>query len=129
MGKKLKVLKKEDGIKLEQEGSVAWKLLTPETVGCKNMDLGILWLDKNKKTKPNVHPNSEEMFYILKGHGKIIVENESADIEPGMAIYIIPNVIHSFENTGNEKMVFLLMHAPQESMEELDKSPWKQSNP
>lgn len=129
MGKKLKTIKKEEGIRLEQEGSVAWMLLNPKTVGSKNMDLGILRLEKNNKTKPNIHPSSEEMFYVLTGHGRIIVENESADIEPGLAIYIPPNVVHIFENTGTETMVFLLMHAPPETKEEVKRSPWKQAKP
>jgi len=129
MGEKLKTIKKEEGIRLEQEGSVAWMLLTPETVGSKNMDLGILRLERNNKTKPNIHPSSEEMFYVLTGRGRIIVENESADIEPGLAIYIPPNVVHIFENTGTEPIVFLLMHAPPETKEEVKGSPWKQAKP
>jgi mannose-6-phosphate isomerase-like protein (cupin superfamily) len=127
MNEKLKTIKKEKGIRLEQKGSIAWMLLNPETVGSKNMDLGILQLESNNKTKPNIHPSSEEMFYILKGHGRIIVENESTDIEPGLAIYIPQNVEHTFENTGTEPMVFLLMHAPPETKEEVKRSPWKQA--
>jgi len=125
MSEKLKTIKKENGIRFEQEGSVVWMLLTSETVGSKNMDLGILRLEGNNKTKPNIHPSSEEMFYVLSGRGRIIVENESADIEPGLAIYIPPNVVHIFENTGTETMVFLLMHAPPETKEEIKRSPWK----
>ena len=128
MGRKIKIVKEGEGAVAVQAGCTARMLLIPQSVGSKDMDLGILSLEQDCETKPNVHPISEELFYILKGKGKIIVEDEEEDVAVGMGIYIPHNVSHVFVNTGEEPLVFLLMHAPPERKEDLKKSPWREVN-
>ena len=124
MSRKLRVVREEEGETFFQPGSVAKMLISPKLTGSKGMDLGILRLDSQKETKPNVHPVSEELFYILKGKGKIIVEDEMGEISAGMSIYIPPNVSHVFVNTGEEPLEFILMHSPPEREEDARNSPW-----
>jgi mannose-6-phosphate isomerase-like protein (cupin superfamily) len=74
-----------------------------------------------------MHPRSEEMFYLLKGKGTITVEDETEEIEAGVAIYIPENVVHHFENTQDGEMVFILVHAPPEDAQDVADSPWAQA--
>ena len=67
------------------------------------------------------------MFYMLKGKGTITVEEETEEIEAGVAIYIPENVIHHFENTQDEEMIFILVHAPPEDAEDVTDSPWAEA--
>ena len=43
-----------------------------------------------KSTQEHHHPESEEIYYILKGKGRIRVNGESRDIGPGDAIGMLP---------------------------------------
>jgi len=109
-----------------QEWAEVKKLITPKTAGSKNVDLGILRLQSKKKTIPNTHPESEELFYILKGKGTLTADQETKEIRAGQGIYIPPNVTHTFENTGDEVLEFLLILCPPQSGEEMKTSPWSE---
>ena len=127
MGDIVKVVRESEGQTFVQETCRATILLSPDNVASRGMDLGILHLQPRSKTLPNMHPRSEEMFYLLKGKGTITVENETEEIEAGVAIYIPENVVHHFENTQDEEMVFILVHAPPEDAQDVADSPWAQA--
>jgi mannose-6-phosphate isomerase-like protein (cupin superfamily) len=128
MGRLVKVVRESEGRIYAQETCRATMLLTSDNVAARHMDLGILHLKPHSKTLPNTHPRSEEMFYVLKGEGTITVADETEAIEAGVAIYIPPNVVHHFENTQDEEMVFVLMHAPPEAPEDIADSPWTEED-
>ena len=127
MGDIVKVVRESEGQTFVQETCRATILLSPDNVASRGMDLGILHLQPRSKTLPNMHPRSEEMFYLLKGKGTITVEDETEEIEAGVAIYIPENVVHHFENTQDEEMVFILVHAPPEDAQDVADSPWAQA--
>lgn len=127
MGEIVKVVRESEGRTFVQETCRATILLSPDNVSSRGMDLGILHLQPRRKTLPNRHPRSEEMFYLLKGKGTITVEEETEEIEAGVAIYIPENVIHHFENTQDEEMIFILVHAPPEDAEDVTDSPWAEA--
>lgn len=127
MGEIVKVVRESEGRTFVQETCRATILLSPDNVSSRGMDLGILHLQPRSKTLPNRHPRSEEMFYMLKGKGTITVEEETEEIEAGVAIYIPENVIHHFENTQDEEMIFILVHAPPEDAEDVTDSPWAEA--
>jgi mannose-6-phosphate isomerase-like protein (cupin superfamily) len=127
MGDIVKVVRESEGQTFVQETCRATILLSPDNVASRGMDLGILHLQPRSKTLPNMHPRSEEMFYLLKGKGTITVEDETEEIEAGVAIYIPENVVHHFENTQDGEMVFILVHAPPEDAQDVADSPWAQA--
>ncbi len=127
MGDIVKVVRESEGQTFVQETCRATILLSPDNVASRGMDLGILHLLPRSKTLPNMHPRSEEMFYLLKGKGTITVEDETEEIEAGVAIYIPENVVHHFENTQDGEMVFILVHAPPEDAQDVADSPWAQA--
>ena len=43
---------------------------------------------------PHTHP-THEFYYVLYGHGNMIVGDESREISQGDLVYIPPNVVHS----------------------------------
>ncbi len=44
--------------------------------------------------KPHYHQRSTETYYILEGKGKLELDDDTLDVEPGMAILIPPGVRH-----------------------------------
>lgn len=51
----------------------------------------------------------EHEVYILEGKGKIQYEQKEADISKGDAVFIEPNQLHQFRNTGDEPLKFICM--------------------
>ena len=54
----------------------------------------------------------EEVYYILKGKGEMIVEGETQVLEAVSAVYIPPNTSHTLKNIGAEELHMLFVYAP-----------------
>jgi mannose-6-phosphate isomerase-like protein (cupin superfamily) len=44
--------------------------------------------------KKHYHKRSAETYYVLEGNGKLELDDETVDLEPGMAVLIPPGVRH-----------------------------------
>lgn len=86
-------------------------LAAPWTMGTKNIWFGISKVEVGGKSNPHSH-DIEEIFYIESGRGKIIVEDEESEIEPGSCIYIPPNKTHQLINTGDETLKVICATSP-----------------
>lgn len=58
------------------------------------------------------HTETEEVYYILHGTGRMTVGDEVREVAAGDAIYIPPRSVHSLENTGPEPITLLLVCGP-----------------
>ena len=56
--------------------------------------------------------NTDEVYYILSGKGRVHIDKESAEVGPGDALDIPPNSGQYVENTGDEELVFLCIVDP-----------------
>ena len=64
------------------------------------------------------HLLTEEVYYILKGRGRMTVGAETREVEAGDAIFIPRTHSHTLENTGREPMRLLLVCGPAYSAED-----------
>lgn len=55
---------------------------------------------------------TSEVYYILEGEGIMFIDNESAKIHEGQAIYIPPSSKQYLQNTGNHDLKFLCIVDP-----------------
>lgn len=55
---------------------------------------------------------TSEVYYILEGEGMMFVDDESAEIRSGQAIYIPPNSTQYIKNTGTSDLKFLCIVDP-----------------
>ena len=55
---------------------------------------------------------SSEIYYILKGSGRMYVDEESEDVGPEDTIYVPPNATQYIQNTGDADLVFLCIVYP-----------------
>ena len=61
---------------------------------------------------PHRLTKSEETYTILRGKGRVIIENEGFVIEAG-SVFIVPrNALQSVENTGQEPLEFYCIVSP-----------------
>lgn len=57
--------------------------------------------------EPHKHEDHEEVYYIIKGKGRIKIGNENAKFRDGDVIYIPEKMMHSITNEGDEVVEFL----------------------
>lgn len=64
------------------------------------------------------HVETEEIYYILQGTGRMTVGSEVREVEAGDAVFIPRRETHTLENTGTVPMTILLVCGPAHSFED-----------
>jgi mannose-6-phosphate isomerase-like protein (cupin superfamily) len=64
------------------------------------------------------HIETEEIYYILAGTGRMTVGSEVREVETGDAVFIPRQKTHTLENTGKAPMTILLVCGPAYSYED-----------
>lgn len=67
--------------------------------GATNFSMRLLELAPSKSTPMHQH-NSEHEIFVLVGMGSVETEGQVYPIRDGSVIYIAPNEVHRFNNTG-----------------------------
>ena len=95
-----------------KDGSEIRELLAHRNSCIRNQTLAEARLPAGTSTIPHRHLKTEEIYYILEGHGRMRVAEERREIGPGDAVAIPPEALHQVTNTGNETLTFLCCCAP-----------------
>ncbi len=53
-----------------------------------------------------------EVYYLIRGHGRMHIGAEAADVDADCAIYIPPGSVQYIENTGKDDLIFLCIVDP-----------------
>jgi len=69
-------------------------------------------LKPGEKSLPHRFHEASEVYYILKGHGIMHINDETAEVSPGDLIYIPPRAVQWIENHGEEDLEFLCIVDP-----------------
>ena len=67
--------------------------------GAENFSMRLLELEPLKSTPMHQH-NSEHEIFVLVGKGEVVTEDTFYPIREGSVIYVSPNEVHQFRNTG-----------------------------
>ncbi len=69
-------------------------------------------LPAGKSTVPHRLKESAEVYYFLEGQGIIHINQESAEVNPGKAVFVPPGAVQYLENTGDGELLFLCIVDP-----------------
>ena len=64
-------------------------------------------MEPGKAFQAHYHEDMEEVFLILKGQAKILVNGKEAGMAEGEAVVIPPREVHVMENVGGEDLEYL----------------------
>jgi len=103
---------------ITKDGSEIFELFHPDNSTVKNMSLAIARVARGKATIKHKHVKSQEIYYILKGNGRMHLEGESAIVNEGDCIFIPPGSVHWIENIGDEELIILCASHPAYSHED-----------
>ena len=69
-------------------------------------------LEPDEATQRHYHRVAEEIYFVLKGSGRMEVDGESRMVRPGDAILIPAGSWHTLENNGTSELRILCSCAP-----------------
>ncbi len=95
-----------------KDGSIIREIQHPCKHCVKNQSLAEAKVAPGDSTRAHFHRRSEEIYYILHGHGLVTLADETVEVMAGMAITIAPGTPHYVENTGKVDLVFLCCSSP-----------------
>lgn len=79
----------------------------------KNLASGMVIIPADiEQPKLSVHPDSEEIYYVLKGECKFVLGTEEYAIKKNTAVYVAPGTAHRAINTGSEELELFWVNTP-----------------
>ncbi|MBI1942129.1 MAG: cupin domain-containing protein [Betaproteobacteria bacterium] len=92
-------------------GTRNFRLIGPETVGAKQVEVLVGELERGKGALPHAHPGIEQVCYLLEGEAHVEVAGEKFEMKAGEACYFPPDAMHLFIVTSDRARV-LVIYAP-----------------
>ncbi len=66
-----------------------------------------------EKVRPaHSHPQGDEVIYIVRGAGRVLVAGEVAPVREGSTVLFPRGAVHMLHNTGSEEMKVICFFAP-----------------
>jgi len=84
--------------------TIRWVIGQPE--GAPNFAMRVIEFESGAVFEPHQHPYEHEIF-VLDGEGIVEVAGERSPMRPGRVIYVPPNEMHGYQNTGNAVLRFI----------------------
>lgn len=103
-----------------KDGSTIRELIHPALHGNKKQSLAEATIPPDFITELHRHPKSEEIYHILGGAGRMVLEMEQFNVAPGDTILIPPGALHQIQNTGSVPLKILCCCAPAYSHEDTE---------
>jgi mannose-6-phosphate isomerase-like protein (cupin superfamily) len=95
-----------------KDGSEIRELLAHRNSAIRHQSLAEARLPAGGSTQEHYHPRAEDIYYITNGTGRIRIDGETREVNPGDAIAIPPGRRHKLWNTGKETLRLLCCCAP-----------------
>ena len=95
-----------------KDGSEIRELLAHRNSCIRKQSLAEARLLPGASTMAHYHPQTEEIYYITAGVGRMRIEDDLREVRPGDAIAIPPGAKHQITNIGSETLHLLCCCAP-----------------
>src|SRR5207248_764248 len=94
-------------------------LMDAGDLGSKN--LTVTWVDvpPGAEQRRHSHPDSEQVYVIVRGSGRIRVAGDTEHVGEGDLVFIPPGAEHDIKNDGSDPLVYVSAASPPVSMAEL----------
>jgi mannose-6-phosphate isomerase-like protein (cupin superfamily) len=109
-----KIIRLDEAETRKALGGTLKVLFTPETANTQFSRCSMGYFSPGEQLAPHIHPESEEVYYVIQGHGTVYLGEELKEIpvEPHMGLYVPPGLVHGVKNTGDERLLIAFFVAP-----------------
>jgi quercetin dioxygenase-like cupin family protein len=88
-------------------------LVAPDALKANHCSTCVIRVAPGDRVRPaHSHPNGEEVIYIIRGSGRVLVGSDVSPVREGMAVLFPRGVVHMLHNTGDEEMKVVCFFAP-----------------
>jgi len=107
------IIHETDVPEIQQPGrSMRW-LVHPDALHADQLSFCVIRVAPGETVRPaHSHPHSEELIYIMTGHGKVMIEGDVGEVRAGSAVLFEQGKVHMLRNTGDEEMRVACFFAP-----------------
>jgi quercetin dioxygenase-like cupin family protein len=93
-------------------GTRNFRLIGPETVGARQLEVLIGEIERGKGALPHAHPGIEQVCYLLEGEAHAEVAGEKFEMKPGEACFFPAGARHLFIVTSDRAKVMVIYAPP-----------------
>ncbi len=93
-------------------------IVAENAIAAKSCSSCVIRVAPGEKVRPaHSHPNGEEVIYIIRGTGRVLVGGEIASVREGSVVLFRRGVVHMLQNTGEQEMKVVCFFAPPTNLE------------
>jgi quercetin dioxygenase-like cupin family protein len=93
-------------------GTKNYRLIGPETVGAKGVEMLVGEIERGKGAHPHLHTGIEQIAYLLEGEAHVEVGSEKYEMKAGDACFFPAGVMHVFTVTSERAKVLVVYTPP-----------------
>ena len=93
-------------------GTTNRRLIGPETVGAKNVEVLLGVIEKGEGATTHAHPGMEQVCYLLEGSATVELDGERCEMLPGDTCYFPAGTMHKFTATSEKPAKVLVIYSP-----------------
>lgn len=112
------LLHEDDAEDLDLPGRHLRWLVAEGRLNANHCSACVIRVAPGEKVRPaHSHPNGEEVIYIIRGSGRVLVEGSVQPVKEGTAVLFPRGAVHMLQNTGSEEMKVVCFFAPPTNLE------------
>ena len=108
----LKVVRRDEAEVYPLPGRDWLLYIGPQNSAARNLTVGVAIFPAGSAPQGHIHPTQEETIYIVRGHGRLVTGLGTAELEPGVAVFIPMGVHHATESDGPEPLELVSVFSP-----------------
>lgn len=93
-------------------GTLNKRLIGPDTVGSKSVEVLLGAIQPGKGALPHAHPGIEQVCYLLEGQAIAELEGEKQHMNAGDCCFFPADISHSFTVVGDTPVRVLVIYTP-----------------
>ena len=92
-------------------------VVSPDGLPSDYCSVSVIRVAPGDKVRPaHSHPHGEEVIYIIRGEGRVLVAGEVSPVRTGSVVLFPRGAAHMLHNTGTEEMKVVCFFAPATSL-------------
>lgn len=111
--KLIKLTEVEPFVPPSDRSTYSFKLIGQDTCGSKRVSLALSEVQPGGGVDRDRHPDSDQIFFVLSGQGRAIVDGENFDLEPYSALFVPAGAWHEIQVTGYQVLRLIVLLAPE----------------